>query len=101
MTGWALFVGVVTASDETYLSGAQAWFPKGDTVRRQEEALKLARVEHTAAEKEVARLEARTGFNVAGAIAGARRQWQAERIERDAERKDGRRPRRWRRRDRT
>lgn len=84
MASWALAVGSVTASDETYLNGAQAWFPKGEAVRRQEQALNLARVEQTAAEKEVARLEAKTGLNVAGAITEARRQWQADKIERDA-----------------
>jgi hypothetical protein len=41
-TVWALFVGVVTASDENYLSGAQAWFPKGKAVREHEQALGLA-----------------------------------------------------------
>jgi hypothetical protein len=85
MASWALFVGLVTASDETYLSGAQAWFPKGETVRVHEQALNLARLDQTSAEKEVARLEARMGLNVAGAIAGARRVWQAEQIERDAQ----------------
>jgi hypothetical protein len=29
MASWALFVGLVTASDEKFMNGAQAWFPKG------------------------------------------------------------------------
>jgi hypothetical protein len=85
MAGWALFVGLVTASDETYLSGAQAWFPKGETVRTHEQALALARLDQAAAEKEVTRLEARTGTNVTAAFTAARRRWQAEEIRKAAE----------------
>lgn len=84
-TAWALFVGLVTASDETYLSGAQAWFPKGDLVRAHEQALSLARLDQTAADREVARLEANTGVNVTAAVAGARRRWQAEEARKAAE----------------
>jgi hypothetical protein len=83
--GWASFVGLVTASDDTYLSGAQAWFPKGDTVRAHEEALSLARLEQTAADREVTRLEANSGANVAAAVAGAKRRWQADEARKAAE----------------
>ena len=85
MAAWALFVGLVTASDETYLSGAQAWFPKGEMVRAHEQALNLARLDQTAAEKEIARLEARSGVNVTAAFTEARRRWQAEEIRKAAE----------------
>src|SRR5262249_49160743 len=68
MASWALFVGLVTASDETYLSGAQAWFPKGEIVRTHEQALALARLDQAAAEKEMARLEAKAGTNVTAAF---------------------------------
>jgi hypothetical protein len=85
MGGWALFVGLVTASDETYLSGAQAWFPKGEIVRTHERALALARLDQEAAEKEVARLEAKTGTNVTAAFTAAKRRWQAEEIRKVAE----------------
>jgi hypothetical protein len=85
MTSWAVFVGLVTASDESYLSGAQAWFPTGGTVRTQEEALNLARLDQTAAEKEVARLEAKTGADVTAAFIAARRRWQALEIRQAAE----------------
>jgi hypothetical protein len=82
---WALFVGVVTASDKTYLSGAQAWFPKGDEVRAHEQALSLARLDQTAADRDITRLEANTGANVAAAVAGARRRWQADEARKAAE----------------
>jgi len=85
MGGWALFVGLVTASDETYLSGAQAWFPKGEIVRTHERALALTRLDQEAAEKEVARLEAKTGTNVTAAFTAAKRRWQAEEIRKVAE----------------
>jgi hypothetical protein len=85
MASWALFVGLVTASDETYLSGAQAWFPKGETVRTHEQALNLARLEYTAADKEVTRLEGRAGANVTAALGEARRRWQAQEIRKAAE----------------
>jgi hypothetical protein len=85
MAGWALFVGLVTASDETYLSGAQAWFPKGETVRAHEQALSLAHLDQAEAEKEVARLEGRTGLNVAAVFAQARRRWQAQELEKAVE----------------
>jgi hypothetical protein len=85
MASWALFVGLVTASDETYLSGAQAWFPKGEMVRTHEQALSLAHLDQAAAEKEAARLEARISVNVTGALIGARRRWQAEEIKKAAE----------------
>jgi hypothetical protein len=85
MTSWAVFVGLVTASDETYLSGAQGWFPKGARVRAQEESLNLARLDQTAAEKEVARLQARAGADVTAAFTVARRRWQAQEIRKAAE----------------
>ncbi len=85
MASWALFVGLVTASDATYLSGAQAWFPKGEIVRTHEQALALARLDQAAAEKEVARLEARTGANVTAAFTAAKRRWQADEIRKAAE----------------
>jgi hypothetical protein len=66
--GWALFVGVVTASAETYLSGAQAWFPKGETVRSHEQALARAHLDQAAAGKEVTRLEGKPGVNVPAAV---------------------------------
>jgi hypothetical protein len=85
MSGWAVFVGLVTASDETYLSGAQAWFPKGEMVRPHEQALNLARLDQAAADKEIARLEADTRVNVAAAFTAAKRRWQAEEIRKAAE----------------
>ena len=85
MASWALFVGLVTASDETYLSGAQDWFPKGETVRARDQVLNLARLDYTVAEKEVTRLEARTGVNVTAALGDARRRWQAQEIRKAAE----------------
>jgi hypothetical protein len=85
ITGWALFVGLVTASDETYLSGAQAWFPKGETVRAHEQALNLARLDQTAADKEITRLEGKTGVNVTAAFTEAKRRWQAQEIRKAAE----------------
>jgi hypothetical protein len=85
MTSWAVFVGLVTASDEIYLRGAQAWFPKGETVRAYDQALNLARLDQTAAEKEVTRLEARTGLNVTAAFSEAKRRWQAQEIKQAAE----------------
>lgn len=85
MVCWALFVGLVTASDETYLSGAQAWFPKGETVRTHEQALNLARLDYGVADKEVTRLEGKTGVNVTAAFAEARRRWQAQEIKKAAE----------------
>jgi hypothetical protein len=90
MGGWALFVGLVTASDETYLSGAQAWFPKGETVLAHEQALARARLDQAAADKEVTRLEGQTDVNVAAAVTVARRRWQAEELRKaaDAEKHD-------------
>jgi hypothetical protein len=85
MTSWALFVGLVTASDETYLNGAQGWFPKGETVRTHEQALNLARLDYSVADKEVTRLEGKTGVNVTAAFAEAKRRWQAQEIRKAAE----------------
>jgi hypothetical protein len=85
MASWALFVGLVTASDETYLSGAQAWFPKGETVRAHEQALNLAHIDYSVADKEVTRLEGKTGINVTAALGDAKRRWLAQEIRKAAE----------------
>jgi len=42
--------------------------------------LSLARLDQTAADREVTRLEANTGAKVAAAVAGGRRRWQAEEL---------------------
>ena len=39
MACWALAMATVTASDKTYLDGAQEWFPKGAIVLAHEKAL--------------------------------------------------------------
>jgi hypothetical protein len=94
MASWALFVGLVTASDETYLSGAQAWFPKGETVRAHE---LLDAGGARLPWRKVSR-QAMRGVNVT-AVAMLRR-WQAQ-IRKAAEAENGKGQRPWRRRKRT
>jgi hypothetical protein len=84
MASWAFAVGWVTASDKEYLDAAQAWFPKVEGVAAQREALNIARLDLDAAEKEEKRLESLPGGTVTGAIAEARRRWQAQELEKSA-----------------
>jgi hypothetical protein len=48
---------VVVLTGETYLSGAQAWFPKRETVRTNEQALSLAHLDQAARRKKLPGLE--------------------------------------------
>jgi hypothetical protein len=84
MASWAVAVGLVAASDKSYLDGAQAWFPKGEEVVALRETVSIAHGDLAAAEKELMRLESKPGVNVTGTIATARRRWQAEDLKKSA-----------------
>ena len=85
MASWALAVGLVTASDESYLSGAQRWFPKGEAVHAHEQTLNLAQVDLRAAGKEVTRLESKSDLSLPAALADAKSRWQAREMKQAAE----------------
>jgi hypothetical protein len=59
MGSWAVGVGLVAGSNESYLDVAQRLFPKGDAVRAHEPSLARARVALAASEKEAALLAQR------------------------------------------
>jgi hypothetical protein len=80
MACWALAMATITASDKTYLDGAQEWFPKGAAVLAHEKALAAAKQDRDGAEKELARLDGKPEDGTAALIADAKKRWQAKEL---------------------
>ncbi|MGO9547297.1 MAG: hypothetical protein ACLPPF_21205 [Rhodomicrobium sp.] len=80
MACWALAMATITASDKDYLDGAQEWFPKGAAVLLHEKALAAATQEQAGAEKELARLDSKSGNGTAALIVDAKKRWQAREL---------------------
>ena len=80
MACWALAMATITASDKTYLDGAQEWFPKGALVLAHEKALASAKQDQAAAEQELSRLDGKPEDGTAALIVDAKKRWQAKEL---------------------